>query len=493
MAKFNGSNVGINRTVNKDGYPAYKMKDKDRLVTQVLTTFFGEPKFYGDNSNEIVASAQEIICCSGHADFVAKLAVYARKVFNMRSVSHVLTAVLANCKEGKAVVRKLIPAVVVRADDVTEILSAYLSMFGKPIPNSLKRGIGDAFKCFTEYSLAKYKGDGKSLSMKDVLRICHPKPTTKSQSDLWKRCIDGVLETPNTWETQLSAHGNNAETWTKLLDDNSLGYMALLRNLRNLLQANLDSVHYNAVFARIADRDAVKHSRQLPFRFLSAWRELQEIGSSKVFDALETALDYSVENMEKLPGKTCIVVDVSGSMSSSISARSTIRCSDISRLLGVMAAHICDDSIFLAFDDYIYIPAISSKGSILSQAMSIRYPGNGTNMHLPIQHLIEHKMNVDRIIILSDNEVNRGMNTVQQDVNEYRNTVNKDVWVHAIDLQGYGTQQFLGSRTNIIAGWSEKVLDFIRYAEQGMDTLVKCIESYDYTTMKTAIREEDVG
>ena len=53
------------------------------------------------------------------------------------------------------------------------------------------------------------------------------------------------------------------------------------------------------------------------------------------------------------------------------------------------------------------------------------------------------------------------------------------MWVHAVDLQGYGTQQFIDGKTNIIAGWSEKVLEFILLAENGVDLLIKRIESTD--------------
>ena len=45
---------------------------------------------------------------------------------------------------------------------------------------------------------------------------------------------------------------------------------------------------------------------------------------------------------------------------------------------------------------------------------------------------------------------------------------------------GYGTQQFQGHNTNIIAGWSEKVLTFITLVEEGGDSLEKTILSYKW-------------
>ena len=476
MAKF--KQAATIKTTNKDGHVAYSMKDKDRLVIQVLTTFFGEPKFYGDNSNEIVETATRI--AANDPAFIANLAVFARREFNMRSVSHVLTAILAHEPAGKQFVRAMLPGVVVRADDMTEILSAYLTMFGKPVPNALKKGINDAIVRFDEYGIAKYKGEQNALKMRDVLRICHPTPQTPAQSDMWKRCIAGELETPYTWETELSAKGNTAEVWESLIASSKVGYMALLRNLRNIINAAPPNI--GKVFETLADPEQVRRSRQLPFRFLSAYKELQGVdrATSKVFDTLEAAIDASVDNMAKIPGTTAIVVDVSGSMNTAVSGKSKMTCAEIALMLGVVAARICEDSVFLTFSTNLYRCAISSRGGILAQVRSIPVQGGRTNMGLPFQYLTQEGIRVDRIIVLSDNEVNRGYNgPIQGLADTYRNTMaNPQCWVHAIDLQGYGTCQFVGARTNIISGWSEKVLEFIALAEEGVDTLIMRIEAY---------------
>jgi len=478
MGKFNQAAPGV-KTVNKEGHAAYSMKDKDRLVTQVLTTFFGEPKFYGDNSNEIIETAKLI--AANDPPFIARLAVFARREFNMRSVSHVLTAILSHEVKGKAEIRRMIPTVTVRADDMTEILSAYLSLYGKPVPNALKKGINDTIIRFDEYALSKYKGEKNALKMRDILRICHPTPKNAEQSEMWKRCIAHELNKAFTWETELSAGGNNKETWGKLIDSGKVGYMALLRNLRNIINAAPDNI--DKVYETLSDPDQIRKSRQLPFRYLSAYKELQDISgtTSKVFDVLETAIGTSVENIQKIPGKTGIVVDVSGSMTSLVSRRSKMTCAEIGLLLGVVAVHICEESVFLTFDTSLYKPTVSTVGGILAQVQNIPVQGGGTQMELPFKHLTKEKINVDRIILLSDNQVNCGdTKPIQSFADEYRREVNPDCWVHGVDLQGYGTQQFIGGRTNIVAGWSEKLLDFIKIAEDGVDTLTKRIEGYDY-------------
>jgi len=489
MAKFNQPRPTV-KTTNKEGHIAYSMKEKDKLVTQVLTTFFGEPKFYGNNDNEIIETAT--LVAANDPAFVQRLAVYARREFNMRSVSHILTAILTHESAGKQYIREIVPAVAVRADDMTEILSAYLNLYGKPVPNSLKKGINDAFVRFDEYALAKYKGGQNALKMRDVLRICHPTPQDKAQSEMWKRCISGELETPLTWETELSLNGNNKETWEKLIDSGKVGYMAMLRNLRNIINATPDNI--GKVYETLSDADQVRKSKQFPFRFLSAYKELENVSgaTSKVFGILETAVDISVENMPKISGKTAIVVDVSGSMTDFVSAKSKMTCAEIGLLIGVMAARICEESIFLTFDTDLYHPTVSTRGGLLTQTSGIDVNGGGTNMGLPFEYLTKEKIFADRIIVLSDNQVNTGRGKPIQDLaSAYQRAVNPDCWIHAIDLQGYGTQQFIGSRTNIIAGWSEKLLDFIKLAEEGIDTLTKHIETYDITKHKKIQSADD--
>ena len=477
MSKFN--TINTNKTENKSGHAAYKMKDKEKLITQVLTSFFNEKKFYGDNSAEMQNTIKSVI--ASDAAFVAKLAVFARREFNMRSVSHVLIAHLAHEVEGKPYVRKAVKAVSLRGDDVTEIMACYLSTFGKPIPNALRKGISDAMQGFDEYTLAKYKGNGKDVKMRDLLCLCRPTPKNEAQSALWNRLLNDELETPVTWETELSANGNNKETWEKLIDSGKVGYMALLRNLRNILTANPSNL--DKVLETIEDSERVRKSKQLPFRYLSAYKELADIGGSRVFDALENAVEASIENVPKLPGTTVIAVDTSGSMRCAVSEKSKVKCYEIAMLLGLIANKICENSIFYTFDGNIEKYSFSKRSGILSTCTYQARCGGCTRMELPFNEMIKNKINADRVIVLSDNECNGGWSgrrTIQTYADEYRRITSNDIWVHAIDLQGYGTQQFCGAKTNIIAGWSEKVFDFIKLAEQGESNLERTIARYEY-------------
>ena len=480
MTKFN--TITTAKTVNAEGYTAYKMNSKTKLVTQVMTSFINEAKFYGDNTEEIKDTIKEVI--KTDPEFVSNLAVFARREFNMRSVSHVLVGFLANIKEGKPYVKRTIKGVTLRGDDITEILAFYLNEFGKPIPNSLRRGLKDVFSQLDAYSLAKYKATNKSVKMRDVLCLCRPTPKSDEQSAMWKKLLEGTLEPPYTWETELSAKGNTKEVWENLIASKKLPYMAALRNCRNIVKVNPDNLNDYLDF--IKNPEAVRKSKQLPFRYLSAYRNNIN-AETKVLDALENAVDVSIENLPKIPGKTVIAIDTSGSMSSFTSNKSEIRCCDIAMMLGLIANKICEDAIVFTFNNEINRLSVSHRSGILYATINESSCTGGTRMSLPFTKMISNHINCDRIIILSDNMCNMRSGwyyhdeTVQVLADEYRKKTGNDIWVHAIDLQGYGTQQFAGPKTNIIAGWSEKIFDFILMAEQGESTLENTLASYKWT------------
>lgn len=478
MSKFNQTNTM--KTTNKSGHVAYDMKDMDKLVTQVLTTFFGEQKYYGDTSNDLVKNAEHI--AKREPRFVSNLARVARKEYHLRSVSHVLTCVVAHEVESKPFIKETVYDVVERADDITEILACYLSMYGKPIPNGLKKALGTALTKFNEFQISKYNGGDKSIKFRDVLRITHVKPKNNREQELFNKIMNDTLPIATRWETELSAKGNNKETWESLIENNQVGYMAMLRNLRNILNANPDNI--SKVFAKLEDKEEVLKSKQLPFRFFSAYREVMGLPncSSKVLDVLENAIEYSVANLPKLEGKTVIAIDVSGSMGSVISSKSTVRCCDIATLLGVLASRMCEDYIVYTFDNYLETKTFSSRSGIIDTTLKTSCYGGGTNIKLPLEKMLIDGVYADRLIILSDNEINNRYcgysGTCQTIANNYRDKVNPNLWVHAIDLQGYGTQQFIGGNTNIVAGWSERLLEFITLAEKGIDNQVAYIANY---------------
>lgn len=481
------------KTVNAAGGSAFQLNDKAALVTAVLTTFINEPKYYGDNTQDLIQTARGVI--KSDPDFVAKLAAYARAEFHMRTVSQVLAAEVAKGAKGCRCVRKMVRKVVERPDDMCNIIAYHLATWGdrkknNPIPRSLRRGIADIFGKFDEYSLAKYKGDGDDVKLRDVLLITRPKPANEAQAGLWKKLIEGTLEVPETRETVLSEKGQSKATWEGLIDS-GMGYMALLRNLKNMLENKISQAHLTKVLTKLRDPEQVRKSKQLPFRFYAAYKMVQATGLSKageVLGAIEDALAVSFENLPKLKGTTAIIVDESGSMSTALSYNSSICYREIGNLLAAAAGKFCEHAVTIPFGATAKALTLSPRSSIFDNMHKMEHSGVGhsTILHQAFRVIDSLDTKVDRILIFSDMQaygdsvpgyfgsVSSGC---QEWTNKYRAKV-PELWVHSVDLAGYGTTKVCGNKVNLIAGWSDKVLDFIHAVEEGGKDLIKTIEEY---------------
>ena len=499
MTKFNQSSQGSRKTFIKEGGTAYEIDDKSKLVTMVLTSFFNEPNFYGDTSRELVETAKTIM--NTDPKFVANLAIYTREVFYMRSISQVLAVELANHSEGSEFARKTIARISKHPDDMTEMVWYQLAVYGgnktissygdkppkvknKPIPNSMKKGLEDAFSSFNEYQLAKYNRTGKDVTLKDVFRLVNPSVTEGTERyELYQRLLKDTLEAPYTWKTKLSEKGNKKEAWEELIESGRIDYTALLHNLPNIINSGASNI--DTVYNTLRDPEQVKKSKQLPFHFFSAYqvaqRELPHAGN-KVLDVLNDAIETSVENIPKLHGTTFMAADMSQSMTwYYVSKDSTIHCGHVAAMIMSMAHSFCDNPITSVFATTFKQMNVSTRSGILDNMNTFLNAhnelGGGTNLHLSLQHLLDNKIKVDRILFFSDKQVYSEPSS-QKLISQYRKKVNPDVWVHSFNLKSTSKQHFIGDKTNLIGGWSEKSLDFIRYAEEGTDSLISAIENY---------------
>jgi hypothetical protein len=482
MSKFNMSQKGINTTTNLAGGKAYVIGDKEKLTKMALTSFFKEPKFYGDTSNEIIDTAQAVI--NTDAKYVANLAIYAREVMHLRSVSQALLVELANHPKGKEFVRRATNKIVERADDMTEIMAYQISAYGKPIPNSMKKGIADVFPRFNEYALAKYDR-AKSVTLKDLLCLTRPKPLNEAQGQLWKRLIEGKMETPKTWETELSAKGNKAEVWDGLIKEKKIGYMAALRNLRNLVTSNAQNL--DDILTYIQNPEAVLKSKQLPFRYFSAYKELENTSSNKVINAISNAMEIAVKNLPRLQGKTFMMGDNSGSMDSTLSQYGKVTFKEISALFMAIAEGFCDEAITSVFGDKFSLVNVLTKDTIFSKMDKFKRTNVGcsTNLWTAVKYAVDNKIFTDRMIVFTDEQCYnnyRAWNsteTASTYFERYLKEVNPKCFMHLINLNSQdGTTQFLGKNVNYIAGWSEKIFEFIPMFEDDNGSLVKTIEKF---------------
>ena len=305
-----------------EGAPARIVNPELALRRSVLACLLWENQFY-EEGVEIAGRIRELVPrVSGEK--VAALAAEARSAMKLRHAPLLLVREMARHATHRGLVADTLARVIQRADELAEFVAIYWADGRAPLSGQVKKGLAAAFPKFDEYALAKYDRAGV-VRLRDVLFLCHAKPRDAEQAALWKRLIDGSLATPDTWEVALSAGGDQRARWQRLLADRKLGALALLRNLRNLKDAGVEE---NLVLEALA---LMKTERLLPFRFLAAARHAPQWEI-----ALEQAMFRAVEEREKLPGRTVLLVDVSGSMVAPLSRRSDMLRTDAAYGLAVL-------------------------------------------------------------------------------------------------------------------------------------------------------------
>lgn len=416
------------------------MKPEQRLRRSVLSCLLWEDEFYeeGQSIAERIAEAAEAV----PVGTLAALAVEARSQFNLRHIPLHLLTILARRARGSSLVSQTIGAVIQRADELAEFLTLYAKANGV-LPNAVKpklsaqvkRGLALAFTKFDAYQLAKYDR-ANAVRLRDALFLSHAKPNDDEQAALWKQLIAGELPVPDTWEVALSGGADKKETFERLLREGRLGYLALLRNLRNMEQAKVDdTLIRDAVLARKGAH------RVLPFRFIAAARAVPRFEPW-----LDAALQVNIATTEPLSGRTIVLVDVSGSMDAALSARSNLTRVDAAAALASVANG--NLRVFSFSNNLVEVPARRGMSGV--DAVVKSQPHGGTRLGAAVTAIngIEH----DRLIVVSDEQ---SQDAVPQPVAKHAYMINV---ASARNGVGYG-------KWTHIDGFSERVFTFIRENE----------------------------
>ena len=482
--------------MNHEGAEAFVMTPEMELYTAVVTASLSD-KFYESNDE----CMDRIVNLIKKVDpmFVAQLAVYTRTQMYLRSVPLLLIVELAKVHSGDDLVSRAVAQTVLRADEITELLACYQSRnpstderkkLGK-LSHQIQVGLQQAFNRFDEYQFAKYDRDGAEVKLRDALFLVHPKAKDEAQQALFDKITNKSLAVPYTWETELSALGqqkfeNDVDRanafrlkWEELIDSGKVGYMALMRNLRNILESRVSVKHIEKVCNTLSDPKAVANAKQLPFRYLAAYREVQEITSTStatVLSALEAAARCSAANIEGFGADTKVLLacDVSGSMCRSISPRSKVENYDIGLMLAMMLKCHCSQVISGIFGD-TWLPINLPQGGILANTKALRRHGNkvgfSTNGHLVIDWLVEHNEVMDKVMMFTDCQMwnSYGTNeTIRKSWHRYK-TIAPNAKLYLFDLAGYGQLPLSMAEKDVylIAGWSDKIFDVLQAIEEG--------------------------
>ena len=420
------------------------------------------------------------------------MAVEARERMNLRHVPLWVVREMARTESHKPWVADTLAQVIQRPDELGEFLKLYwLADEGKadkqPLSAQVKKGLARAYTKFGAYGLAKYNQDN-AIKLRDVMFLVHPTPKdadtvqdlqianavnkgkykrgavlrhNAGQGKLWQQLVTNSLPTPDTWEVALSAGGNRPEVWTRLINEDKLGALAYIRNLRNMANAHVDPAVVKAGLLKLNTR------RVLPFRFVAA---------AKAAPAYETELDQllvrsAIENGQ-ITGRTVVVIDVSGSMyNKPVSSKSDMDRALAACAMGAIAREMFPDSGIYATagSDAKHIHATvevpGRHGMALVDAIFAQcHPlgGGGIFLTQVCNWLREREKNVARMIVITDeqdcsdprvrsdaptNATPLGKNNYMINVNTYEHGIGYDPkWTH-------------------IDGWSEAVLNYIAACE----------------------------
>lgn len=439
------------------GALAAKQDAEAHLRRCVMTCLLWEDNAYIDGVS--VAADIASLVPQVKAETVAQMAIDARFEQKLRHVPLLICREMARYDSHKHLVAQTLARVIHRPDELTEFVSLYWKGGKESLSAQVKKGLAAAFGKFNEYQLAKYNRK-KEVSLKDVLKLCHAKPKDVDQEQLWKRLLVGELATPDTWEVGLSAAKTEAEkksVWERLIQEKKLGAFAFLKNLRNMIAVGVTPKIIRDGLS------AANKEMMLPIDFLKAEKYAPDFSRE-----LEAAMLECTAQWPKLPGKTIMVVDVSGSMNQRLSSRSEFTRMDAAAAMAVLTGEICESVTIYATagGDVCGIHQTAKvrpyRGFALSKEIltkARKLGGGGIFTRQCLEYIREQETETpDRILVFSDSQdcdpepaalpKPFGKRNYIVDVSSHKNGVNyKGVW------------------TAEISGWSEKFLSFV--AHQG--------------------------
>ena len=532
MSKFNNSSArsragvgpvkSASTTTTFNGAKGYTRDAKSELFLAAVSDFGGEATFYEsaeDRTKRIAKLTHEVAVQD--PEWITNFTTWLRNEANLRTIS--LTIALEGAKAlNKAGVpggRTLVSGSIRRADEAGEALAYWMGTFGRKIPSAVKRGIADgAVQSFNQYSLAKYDTASHGFRFGDVIELTHPSPKDAVQSDLFKfaldrrrdasaepsesltmlqkrkeflalsatekrklvdsgEALDVLADAGLTWEVLGSTieGGMDAKAWEAVIP--SMGYMALLRNLRNFEDKGVSKTVLAQVAVRISDPEEVAKSRQLPFRFLSAYNA--NSGSLRWGFPLEEALNASLENVPALKGNTLVLVDRSGSMFMTRSKHTELTSADSAAIFGTALALRAENATLVQFGSTSSEIPLKKTDSVLKTLEKFSALGGTATYDALVKHF---KPGVHtRVVLVTDEQANGyyhrlnggnanywgGYDRVQGNVLD---AIPSNVPTYTWNLEGYaaGHGESKPNRT-YLGGLSDQAFKLIPLVEAGYD------------------------
>ncbi len=494
-------------TKNRQGHAAYSL-DKWLRLLSMLNTLKLESQFYR-SENETMKELKELVdtCAKEDAYMVAQSIVYSRCVGEgMRSINHLAASYLAPHCAGKEWAKRFYGlwnkktksgGTIFRPDDMAEIVACFSAMNKVKVTNSMKKGFATALETMDTYSLLKYKS-----SLIDVINLVHPRSeksgavveVNKEKVSVIDAIMKGLSVSADTWEVAQSDAGQEvakavkegkidaseaekvlkeakAENWNALLTEGKLGIMAALRNIRNIIKTDANSKTIDLLCALLSDAEAIRKGKIMPYQIDLAHEvtisEFSSAESRKVAQALLKGYASAVPNLaEMLPGRTLVMVDFSGSMTSKIldpnrKTNYTSSCLDKAALIAATIAKGTNADV-IRFGSTAEYVKWSPNSDVFSIASSMKKDMGGTSLSSAWSEAQKSGKKYDRVFILSDNECNHGSS-----YNAYTSYVKAlgGPYVYSVDLAAYGTTQLVGDKVRYYYGYGYTMFDDIAKSE----------------------------
>jgi len=511
MARYNvKAKPTVLPVANHNGGKGYQYDSKSELVAMLAT---GLDNKYYEKLGERETRLSNVIADVAKTDktFVAKALVYARSVMGQRTVTHFGAVELAKVLAGDNLGSKFFSkrarkanagGIIFRLDDMLEIAACYQARNpGKQLSNAIKKGFKSALEAADEYELAKYQAKNRDLSLVDIVNLVHPKPSEK-MAPVFAKLMKGELKQFNTVEDKNTKAGQEVaakvkageitadeavavlneakeDNFAELIETRKIGYLALLRNLRNILKTGAKSEVISGACELLTDAKLIKQSLVFPHQIdLALEILLDEFGgkATPFIKALNTAYEIAIPNLTEFfkTGRTAVVFDSSGSMSSSIRlanknqgsedaiAKAALIAATLAKGIGADVYHFADHCAQIKFNPLDTVNTL--KNQFLSKQGSVGY---GTAF-AGIMRTLDGKY--DRVFVISDMQGGDML-----DNKAYSNT-----HIYSVDICGYGTTMFKpDSKVYKIFGYSSDIYELIKKVEIDPQALIKEIEKIE--------------
>lgn len=490
------------KTENYEGGTSYNPDTPELGLAKNTINNLLEDEFYETDSESLAQLRQAFQkAADENPEFPLQLAAYARQEMYLRDVSQVLLVLSSQHSESKKYVEKWASTIIDRADEPCTVVAIHDQLFGGTLPKPLKKGINRALHKFDKYQYDKYDNDNREVNIRDVINRTHPAPQDDLRDEIFERLMRGSLDQypdveplnesqGKTWETVISEKGNTEEAWREVMDD--LGLFALIRNIRNMKEAGLESQE----IVEGMETDWIENAQIYPFRFYQSYNAVKDAGVSDpiIEEKLSEAIDTAADSLDDRLTDTFVAVDTSGSMyNRGISEHSDLERVEIGALFGaIMMRHGADTGAF--GKDYKRVTAHYNTPTLeLQQKIMDAQTGASTNAHKAINDIRRKGESYDRVVVFTDEQIwdstsrsrgwgGRGYDSTQlKDAWEaYKDEVNSQASLYIVDLASYGDMSFPEGYPDVynLQGWTSSILDYINYAEDEQ-ALLNDIKNYE--------------